>query len=739
MKAVPFIAIFAIGSLVGMFAMRTMVEIDAPPESPENRHESAVPVPATMDEEHTGEPAPAIADVADPEEQDILVRAIEAVEPVDLGDRSGRIHGRVTLFDGSPLPGVEITATPSRRSDREEAETLEAKVRRFIRDERWRTGLESKGTTGSEGSFLLEGIADLDYSVTAKLAGYSFESRGRRSVRPGQQVDFIATAVARLDISVVRADGSEPESAQVLFERGNGSTTRQWTPKERILDAEPGLVKVSAIGKDGERSEPVEITTEAGAPPVPLRLAMRSRGSIRGEVIFPADELETHVTVYLLPAALKPNATPEDVIQSDRNTWSSRGQTFQFEDLDPGSYWVGVSRGYQHQGGTGTPTVELVEVADSRVEVALELMPISLEEGIVVVVYAPNGTVVNDAQLSYGMVHDNGSSWGGGMSTRLRDGSVLLIPDANIANAERIQAGARCFVRAHHNSYGEQRVPVDSPRGGRVEIRYQDPATAVISVAGYVGSAAVGRIQIDLQPDDGSNEMHHYWNHDEKGIDANGELRLGPFTPGPHILRMSYIDRASGYWSSGPFLEQPVHLVAGENRLSTAVPPLYALEVVFPDAGASGSLQVSPDAEGSRGSRHTNFSEGAARIEGLVAGRYRVQAWGQGIKNGTAFVDVPASGPLHFEPAPINALRIQVTDETGPLAEAGFQSGDMIVAINGQPFEGEEQLAIMGAFLQGASEVKVTIDRGGEELEFTVDPRKLMGGNPGGSVDPTVR
>lgn len=741
MKVVPFIAIFAIGGLLGMLATRAMVEVGAPPERGSAAHEAeSGPVPAIAEEDAAAaDPAAASADLPDAEEQTLLVRAIEAVDPVDLGDRTGRITGRIALFDGAPLAGVEVTATPGSRPGREDPENLEGKVRRFIRDEKWRTGLESKGSTGSDGTYLLEGIGELDYRVGAKLSGYKFESRGRRASRPGDIVDFIATPVAQIEVMVMSSDGTEPDQATLQVERDrHGTSSYVWRPKERIQNVDPGVFKVSASVPEGERSEKVEVSAEAGAPPVPVRLVLRTRGSIRGELVLPPEELDTTVTIYLLPAALKPDATAEDLLTADKKSWTSRGQPFTFDDLDPGGYWIGAARGHEHQGQL--PTIQLVEVAESPVDVSIEIEPIPIEDGVLVYVYAPSGALLPDASLNFGVTSPNGSSWGGGMSTRLRDGGALLIADRNIEMGRQQDSNAKCFVSAHHGVYGEKRVEVSSPYGQRVEIRYQDPATALVSVAGYVGSAAVGKVQIQLTPDDGTDQRQHYWYQEETGIDANGEARIGPLVPGPHRLRMNYVDRRGNQWSSGLLLELPVTLVSGENRLSVQVPALHTLEVVFPVATASGSVQVKREGEENPyGARHSNFSEGVARIEGLVAGRYSVQAWGEGMKSGTALVDVPASGPFHFEPAPINALRIQVNDDAGPLAQAGFKSGDMIVKINGMPFEGEEQLAVIGVFLQGAEEVKVTVDRGGEEVELTVDPRKLMRGDPGGSLDPTVR
>ena len=90
-----------------------------------------------------------------------------------------------------------------------------------------------------------------------------------------------------------------------------------------------------------------------------------------------------------------------------------------------------------------------------------------------------------------------------------------------------------------------------------------------------------------------------------------------------------------------------------------------------------------------------------------------------------------------FDPPPVNAIRVYVSDLEGPLAAAGFEDGDVVRKINGQTFEGEEQLALLGVFLQGAESVTIVVARGGEEVEMVVDPRGLFDGNPGGRFEPT--
>ena len=62
------------------------------------------------------------------------------------------------------------------------------------------------------------------------------------------------------------------------------------------------------------------------------------------------------------------------------------------------------------------------------------------------------------------------------------------------------------------------------------------------------------------------------------------------------------------------------------------------------------------------------------------------------------------------------------------------------MALDGKEFE--DQAAMMTLFMAARTkkQAKLTVDRGGRQLEITIVPKKFFGGqNMGGSVDPTSR
>lgn len=735
--------VFLVGLVVGGLAGALATSLLTRSVTTARRETVSEPVPAAVESAVSddpdlavAEPVPAAADALPSEDEDLLARAIAMVEPPEIGERSGRIHGRVAQADGTPLPGVQIIASPGSRPDREKAETLEARVRSTIRDELWREGLESKAATAADGSYSVERLADLEYRLSAKLEGFKFEGR-TRNCKPGDEIDFIATALARIEVAIVREDGSVPERASVSVRSGNSSRSIDWSPSSPVMDVDPGRVTVSASVGETERSEPVEAVVAAGTEPVPVRIVLQSRGAIRGVVRFPKEELDSRASVHLLSAAQFPAPTAADFFASDREDRSlTPGETFTFGDLDPGAYWIGASRGEENE--EFPPAPQLVEVGTALVEVELALEPIRPDQGVLVLAYAPDGTPLTDVDIRLGYYSSRMSSSGGGSTLRMRGGGHMVLGGANLAGNAQQSPGGKFQIDVRHNSYGSRQIELDSLAGGQVEVRFEEPARVVVTVAGYAGSEHVGRVSVDLFTLEDPQRRRGGRGSGGR-IDANGELVIEAMSPGEYLLAMDYgsRDRMS---NRRRIHEQTVTVVPGENRWTVSVPALYTIEVRFPLATAAGNLQAHPIDAGTMSGRggQVNFSDGVARIEGLLAGRYQLRAWGTDAPEGSQVVDVPAAGPILFDPAPANALRVRIHDPAGPMNQSGLQDGDWIVAIDGQAIAAEN-LPTLYAFLRGAETVKLIVVRGEAELELDVDPKKILSGDPGGWLEPMAR
>ena len=131
---------------------------------------------------------------------------------------------------------------------------------------------------------------------------------------------------------------------------------------------------------------------------------------------------------------------------------------------------------------------------------------------------------------------------------------------------------------------------------------------------------------------------------------------------------------------------------------------------------------------------------GRAYLPRIPPGTYTLQTWSQG---GPERMRIEVRGPTEvtFQGAVINALAITILDPTGGLARAGFQTGDLIVALGGQEFEGMQQMQMLFMSAMSSGEpATLTVERAGNRREVVFDVAEFM--DPaamGGSMEPSTR
>jgi len=711
------------------------------------RDRAPAPAPAATDESSplpesdAAAIVPASAPSEAEEDADLLARAIAAVEPVELLPGVGSIEGRVTLIDGTPLPGVRIAGTPGLRPDREEGDELETRVRRRIRDELWEEGLAARAVTDADGRYRLEDLADLEYTVTPTLEGYRFDGRTANR-RAGMETDFTALPLARIEVSVVAANGREPAQAEIKVRGGNRSETKSWTPEKRILEVEAGEMQLSAtVGKTGQ-SDSVPVIAKADGPPVPVRLEVRSRAAIRGKIIRTGEFAAMRATAYLLDVVKAPEPTVTRLIEDGKRSRSAAsGEEYEFLDLDPGSYWLCAALGYETD--DSPPEIRRVDVTDDLVEVDLELLPLDPSQVTIVYAFAPDGTPLRAIDLTLSYVSPRSSSSTSGEPLRLPDGGILVAGAARIARTMRDNPDGECSVEVRHALYGTERRKLASLRGERVEVHYAQPARATVQVSGYLGSEHVGRIEVKCAPEESGASQQWGRGSSSASLDANGEAAFETLSPGEYRLKL--VHRVRDHHDA-VVLEQVVSIAPGENRFVLELPTLHTLVVDFPGFTAKGgqaslSTLESRSEVGTTSTRSISapIVDGIATIEGILPGRYVLRAWGEGLAQGATIVDIPATARYSYVERIANALRVNLWTDEGAYTRAGLRDGDWIVKIDDRPIEGAGELAAMWVFLREAERVKFTVERDGELLDLTVAPKELFGSNPGGSLDPVAR
>lgn len=120
--------------------------------------------------------------------------------------------------------------------------------------------------------------------------------------------------------------------------------------------------------------------------------------------------------------------------------------------------------------------------------------------------------------------------------------------------------------------------------------------------------------------------------------------------------------------------------------------------------------------------------QGQCRFEWLPAGEYTLSD-----QVGVMAIRLPAVGPITFVPRPLNAVRVDVTDANGKLAQAGFVDGDVIVGIAGRRFRSAQEF---GAVLSTGQPAILLVARRGAERSITLHAGLIQTGDPGGAFRP---
>jgi hypothetical protein len=265
---------------------RTAPQYKSPPEPVQ----AAAPQPAAQAPvERPPEPASSPRTL-----QDII--AATDVPPVPSGNAA--IAGVVLMEDGEPLPGVRVTAASQYPSTTRLSDLSgEDRVRADIRRARWNELARHTATTGDDGRYSIEGLAeDARYFVQAELPGWSVRREGSSSGwvnNPPAERNFVARAEVEVAVTVLMPDGSVAREALVV---GRSDTIRgQRTARTRAngiaqVRLTPGTWTIHAVrGFSNEyRSDEVQVTFERGDIPEPFMLQLKETPGIKGRVEVPA-------------------------------------------------------------------------------------------------------------------------------------------------------------------------------------------------------------------------------------------------------------------------------------------------------------------------------------------------------------------------------------------------------------------------------------------------------------------
>jgi RNA polymerase sigma-70 factor (ECF subfamily) len=659
-----------------------------------------------------------------------LSAAIDEI-PVELPPRGhGVITGRVRTKDGAPFAGAVVRAWPPRTPPRyarggvPPLPSVEESVRSAAIDAKWRAATTREAVSGADGSYALTGLVDSAHYLGAWAEGHSIgAARGSDAsdVRPGATVDFVAWPVVEVPVTVLLPDGSPPkETVTIRWTAGRrgGGSSRRWTPDDPVVAVEPGAWDfVAEIGKD-VRSPPVAVEVAAGRATEPVTLRLVERSVVFGAVRFDAaDAGWDYAWVKIHPRGAIDMRNPVKDAGVRPPDWK-----FRFEDLEPGEYDLTVSL----DGITSDAMVGL-RFTGGRVERDLVVPPMPAARSLRVRVVGPDGEALpaDEVQLSIVERGGGGVSTVGGRRVPQPDGSSLLsLRPPSLPRAQ-------LFVQATSKSFGVKEVEFVPGETKRVEIRYSAPAIFQPTIVGAEGTAMARRLVVRLVRPDAS---------DLEVAGSRDDPPFPPVEPGAYVAKLVLASADGGL--GRVIARVPVRLAAGVNPVTIRVPELHSLNVRISDASKGTQVWASSADRPGRADAQQSVMLSDDRVASfgeLPAGNYLVQTTLAGEMR-EMVVRVPTGGDVAFAPTTLPGLAVRIDDDAGLMAKSGFQTGDVIVAVDGVAIDSIGRIDAVFHAARGRGEVPVELRRGARTVTLTIDASRFwMHGGAGGAWAPIVR
>lgn len=661
---------------------------------------------------------------------------------------TGAITGRIIDVDGGPVPGVGVYTSSSgapRSSGARGAnlgnprpsallsvgETLDAAAESWAKAKASR----SMAVSGADGTFELTG---LDGDGRFRVHGYHEEfvvDRSDSSLLSGAEIELVARRIVPVEISVVDAEGSPVSRAELCVWGKPDTAVIAWSSTEASIDLLEGPTRIrAAVGAQGlsswEMNELDEhclaaspssnVDVRPGVERVVLQLAV-------------AEALVVHLAPQEpLPADFSSSLSLGDVGadlrfgQTSSNRVDANDAFVTFGSLAAGRYQLVL--GSRHR---GAPLAEMeVDYGGGAQDVVLEIPALDRSEPLRVRVLDARGGVVEDASFRYQVRSDSGSSSSTMRGNLGGDGWWVLA------------ARSPYFVRGASSILNEDetaRLEISSEEHGEVEVdlvegRFEyeaqfDPvATLTVTVSGWdPREDAGGRVSVRAASEDGVDAfLYSGFGRNGKTPSAEGTCSFVGLSLGRYVATLNI--------EAAEVARAEFDLVEGENEVVLVPLPRYSVVVHCPymTEGTRLYLFLPDDGGNWFNSLDATIDDTLhARFENVVAGTYTLRAGDH-----TQEIEVPC-GTVTVEARPPNAIRVSVYMDDGPLAEIGFENGDLIVGLDGVLFE---DLSTAAAALMelGQSEMTLLIDRDGERSDLvtaSIGRRLSTGGNLGGTFE----
>jgi hypothetical protein len=676
--------------------------------------------------------------------------ATQSVAALPRGD--GEITGSVRDKGGVGVSGVTVRAavtsarggeaTRSRLGRAMGDRPLETEIQNAVDGWQKKKSNTIETRTDGEGNYRFSELGAGPWTVSAEADGYAIEARSTAAnIPPGAKVNFEAQAVTRVPLTVLLPDGRGARRVNIEVKEagGNGMSFDLWTAEEPTVTVVPGIYQVRAILVAAQKT-PNDYPLEAVSPKVrldartkgdgpPLELKLEPRHGIRGRVLL-GDGVKIQqgcVALQQAPAGREPDLTT--LSNNDRKEWFHSGSNqFEFLDLAPGTYVIGMMAGWQ--GAVLSHAV--VKVESGVVEQDLTLDTIEGGTFLDVTLKGPNDEPLACQNFGYTIRNGGGTSTSWVQGIEQGPGRYLIAPEGEIKEWLEDSSGTRKLsLSAQTDTYGSKEVEV--PHGTReIVFQFKESAMLDVVVVGYVGSGFEGSLEVDLERV--GVERNFYSN--ESNLQGDGTAKFGPVEVGDYELKL--LSFGENRWDRKSVATQKLSLVAGPNRATIAVPALYTVIVTV-----AGDQQPAEhewlSIQGNDNWDNARLVNGRAEFKNLAPGEYTVQCQVSG-KHARATFNVPDQLQVTLVPQAANAMTVNIQDESKYLKAAGFQNGDMIIGFDGVEFADENVMHSSFSTLIAKKSAKAIVLRGKQRLEIAIEPAKLLDPTQvGGTWWPTTR
>ena len=474
----------------------------------------------------------------DPED-DLLLRALQSIEPLPAitGDRT--ITGYVRTPDGDPVAGVRITAIQKQgfsypgHPEFESAEDprlwefLAEHTRIRVRQELYPFRSSPSVQTNEEGYYELAGLAEKNARVRAVIAGYHLKAQGRTYVKPDAQLDWVASRAGSISVTVTGASEDEAGSLRVYFRSAvvEADSQKVKLAEPKSFELGEGTWEVWAEDRQSKLSSDVTtVKVEAETGPIVVQLVLKTPPDIELKVVTEGGQLLGGFRV--LAAPFRADLLPEEHFDERRRMTTRLGLVtedgvYRSAVLDPGEYVLGVQNN-----GTVLATTRIA-LGDHRAYSSIKVGVPPAHAGIRCVVKVPAGEKTSRLRFS---IYVNETAQVPVQTWEMDDGSFLLVPQREFhADVESIS------VEAYLQSFGTQYRAASALKGSVVEFTFEAPAELFLKITN-VPEGLARDLAINYRLPNGRNSWRNpgSWGRRPKTDEGEILIQAGMVQPGSY-------------------------------------------------------------------------------------------------------------------------------------------------------------------------------------------------------------